>query len=92
MRAVERPDKLPPAVLGVVALLAIVTSFADAADRSPLDDAAAVWHMADTGDSAGVRDLELHGDVRLGVPLDEAERAASGARGGDGKAARPSTA
>lgn len=48
-------------------------------------DAVAVWHMANTSDSAG-RDshLEPGGQVQLGVELRGADRNASLARGGDG--------
>ena len=51
--------------------------------KSPLGDAVAVWRM--NGDEA---DLQVNGDVRLGVELDEVDAEASQARGGDGLAAR----
>lgn len=51
--------------------------------------AIAVWHMADTKDSAG-RDsaLKIHEPVKLGIELAGPERDASLARGGDGKVAQ----
>lgn len=56
--------------------------------QSPFADAVAVWHMGDLKDSAGRSDLTIKGDVGVGVELAAAERAASLARGGDGRAAR----
>lgn len=51
--------------------------------------AIAVWHMGDAKDSAGRNSaLKTHDPVKLGVELAGAERAASLARGGDGKAAQ----
>jgi sucrose-6-phosphate hydrolase SacC (GH32 family) len=49
---------------------------------APFQDAAVCWSMADAGS------LTVHGDVKLGVELTGAERAASLARGGDGKVAQ----
>src|SRR5262249_19954773 len=50
--------------------------------------AVAVWHMADLKDSAGKDSkLTLSGEVKLGVELAGAEKAASLKRGGDGKVA-----
>ena len=55
---------------------------------SPWDDATAVWHMADTRDSAGAEsNLTPQGDVKLNASLSDEEQAASKKRGGDGKAA-----
>ena len=55
---------------------------------SPFDDAVAVWHMADTKDSANKNsDLKCEGDLSLGVELAGDEKAASLARDGDGKVA-----
>lgn len=48
----------------------------------------ALWQMADTRDGAGDLDLEVHGAVSLGVPLEGSEREASLLRGGNGLAAR----
>ena len=50
-------------------------------------DAEAVWHMADLSDSVGNSRLAIHGDVKVGVELEETERKASIKRGGDGYAA-----
>jgi sucrose-6-phosphate hydrolase SacC (GH32 family) len=53
---------------------------------SPLDDAVAVWHMADEKDPAGKSGaLQIHGRVKLGVELTGTEREASLRRGGDGQ-------
>ena len=46
---------------------------------SPFNDAVAVWHMASADG------VTVHGDVALGVPLEDAEREASLTRGGDGR-------
>ena len=50
--------------------------------------AVAMWHMSDEGDATGTFPLAVGGAVELGVPLEGAERAASLARGGDGRVAR----
>ncbi|KKL76495.1 hypothetical protein LCGC14_2044300, partial [marine sediment metagenome] len=65
-------------------------SAADSAEAgSPLDDAVAVWHMADlTGRGGTAGQLALRGDVAVGVPLEGADRQASLARGGDGHVAQ----
>lgn len=55
---------------------------------SAFRDAVAVWHFAGAEDVAGTRPLAARGDVRLGVELEGEDRAASLARGGDGRAAR----
>ena len=56
-----------------------------AGGKSPLEDAVAVWHMADLNDTAGDNSfLRQHGDVRVGVELKGDEREASIKRGGDG--------
>ena len=65
-----------------------VWSQTDTSGQRPLSGAWALWHMGDLKDSAGNRHLVVHGAVTLGVPLEGADRAASLARGGDGKAAR----
>jgi hypothetical protein len=59
------------------------TAVANAAD-GPFKDAAAVWRFDDRKDST----LTARGDVKLGVELAGDERAASLARGGDGKVAQ----
>jgi hypothetical protein len=52
--------------------------------KSPMRDAVAVWHMANAKDSADKNSaLQVHGEVRLGVELTNAEREASLRRGGD---------
>ena len=67
-------------------LLAVVARHASA--DSPLDDALAIWHMADTHDSAGAdSQLSIHGDVRLNTAISEDQRTASRRRGGDGRVA-----
>ncbi|MCY2925130.1 MAG: hypothetical protein NT031_06765 [Planctomycetota bacterium] len=48
----------------------------------PFDDAVAMWHMASSDG------LTIHGDAEMGVALDGADREASLARGGDGRAAK----
>ena len=56
---------------------------------SPLDDAVAVWHMADARDSAGANSkLTPQGEVKLNVELSADEQAESKRRGGDGMAAK----
>lgn len=64
------------------ALAAVTTNAAD----KPFHDAAAVWHFGDEKNTT--HPLTVHGTVQLGAPLDGDARAASLARGGDGKAAR----
>jgi hypothetical protein len=71
-------------------VLAVLEGAAEAAGASsPLNDAAAVWHMAGASDAAG-KDaaLTVQGKVTLGVELQGAERQASLRRGGDGRVAR----
>ena len=59
------------------------------AENSPFADAVAVWHMADTRDSAGKADrLTVRGDVKLGILLEGREREESLRRGGDGRVAQ----
>ena len=68
-----------------LSLVAILTPTVSASEktsaRGVFTDAVAVWHLGDAKDSA----LTVHGDVTLGVELTGDERAASLARGGDGK-------
>ena len=52
---------------------------------SPIENATAYWSMADPGTKHA---LEAHGHVTLGVELMGDERAASLARGGDGRVAQ----
>ena len=66
--------------------LSILLAAAANAGDTPFNDAVAVWHFGDGKNSA--HPLTIHGAVQLGVALDSDERAASQARGGDGKAAR----
>jgi len=48
---------------------------AGGAQHSPFADAVAVWHMADSRDSAGKADrLTVRGEVKLGVVLEGRER------------------
>lgn len=69
-------------------ILVVLGSSALRAAAPPWEDAVAVWHMADSKDSAGEDSrLEASGDPKLGVELDAEERAASRVRGGDGLAA-----
>ena len=66
----------------------ILPSAVTAADTQKVfADAAAVWHFGDGNSADGKSALKVHGDVKLGVELKKAEREASLARGGDGKAA-----
>ncbi|MGE5608677.1 MAG: LamG-like jellyroll fold domain-containing protein [Bacillota bacterium] len=69
-----------------VAGIAIWAGSAVAAAPSPFADAVAVWHLGDLKDSAG-KDSALtpRGDVKPGVELTGSDRAASLARGGDGR-------
>ncbi|TAN35656.1 MAG: hypothetical protein EPN23_10815 [Verrucomicrobia bacterium] len=68
----------------VFALIAMVPIFAAA----PFNDAAVVWNFTNEKDSAQKFPLTIHGNVQLGVGLTAAARAASLARGGDGKVAQ----
>jgi sucrose-6-phosphate hydrolase SacC (GH32 family) len=54
--------------------------------RQVLATATAAWHFADLQSLDGKCPLKAQGDVQLGVELKGAEREASLARGGDGKA------
>ena len=59
-----------------------------AATGNPFADAEVTWHMATTTGSENYAiDLEVCGEVHLGVRLEDEERAASIKRGGDGLAA-----
>ena len=79
---------VPHTLLCTFTLLAALSApEAIAVDKAPMADALAVWHLTDTGDSAGKHALRVEGEVRLGVPLAAGERRASLARGGDGLAA-----
>lgn len=60
------------------------TGAADA--RIVFADAVAAWHFGDLNSADGKSALKVHGDVKLGVELKGVERAASLARGGDGRA------
>jgi hypothetical protein len=61
---------------------------AAAAEKSPFDDAVAVWHMADRKDAPKNRcPLKIVGQVKLGAGLSQAETEQSLRRGGDGKVA-----
>ncbi len=71
-----------------VTLAAVGLMAGIARSASPFDGAAAYWSMADMRDNRGGHTLEAKGAVTVGVPLDGAEREASLARGGDGRAAR----
>jgi sucrose-6-phosphate hydrolase SacC (GH32 family) len=58
-------------------------------EKSPFDDAVAVWQMADRSDSAGKQSrLAIRGDVKLGVVLEGRQREESLRRGGDGRVAQ----
>jgi len=60
----------------------------EAAKPLPLEDAVAVWHMADQrGQAEMPADLTVRGNVQLGTDLDEPAREASLRRGGDGRVA-----
>jgi len=72
-----------------IATILMICGASAAEVESPFRDAVAAWHMADLKDSAGKESrLTPGGKVTLGVELKEAERAASIARGGDGRVAR----
>jgi sucrose-6-phosphate hydrolase SacC (GH32 family) len=73
-----------------VLLVAMSAGFTSAADpqTEPLKTAMAYWSMSDSADARGRIALQSQGNVALGVALQGAEREASLARGGDGKAAR----
>jgi hypothetical protein len=74
-----------------VATLGLLLGFVHAAEivrRSPFDDAMVAWHMATAdGQPGGRAQLTAHGSVRLGIPLEGAQREASLSRGGDGQVA-----
>ena len=55
---------------------------------TPFSDAVALWHFGDEKDAAQRHPLMVRGTVELGVALAGDDRAASLARGGDGKVAR----
>jgi len=56
-----------------------------AAEPKAFVDAVAVWHLKDLDDTAGRNsELKPQGSVRIGQPCDDAAKAASLARGGDG--------
>lgn len=78
-------------VLVATLLLVVAAARVRGDEPSPqkvFSSALAVWHMADRSDAAGNDSrLELRGAAKLGVDLSVEERAASLARGGDGKAA-----
>lgn len=63
---------------------ALVAATLPALHASPFQNAQAVWHFNQAQDAS----LLVRGDVKFDVPLADAERAASLARGGDGKAAQ----
>lgn len=74
--------------IGIAALLLAVTAClgsAAAGDRTTFNSATAYWSMSEAG---GPHGLAPRGPVALGVELSGEDRAASLARGGDGKAAR----
>ncbi|MBM4084033.1 MAG: hypothetical protein FJ272_04510 [Planctomycetes bacterium] len=83
--------------MAVAALWAVALGLhaADAQSRSTtmneaktvFADAVAVWHLGDLESANGACPLKVHGAARVGVELQAAEREASRARGGDGKAA-----
>ncbi|MCX5685338.1 MAG: hypothetical protein NT049_16905, partial [Planctomycetota bacterium] len=50
--------------------------------------AVAVWHFADLKDASGRHELKIVGEAKVGVPLEDAARRESLARGGDGAAAQ----
>ncbi|MFZ2643658.1 MAG: LamG-like jellyroll fold domain-containing protein, partial [Verrucomicrobiia bacterium] len=69
-------------------LFMCLSSEVGAADsRVVFADAVAAWHFGDLNSADGKSALKVHGDVKLGVELKGVERAASLARGGDGRAA-----
>ncbi|MCE9544518.1 MAG: family 43 glycosylhydrolase [Planctomycetia bacterium] len=80
-----RRFSVAPAVLIALALFYVGPKLQAAESRAPLDDAVAVWNMADLKDSAGKNSaLTLHGAVAVGVKLPGKK----GARGGDGLVAK----
>jgi beta-fructofuranosidase len=60
----------------------------DGSSETLLEDATAVWHMS-RADSvlAGPLQVSVHGNIQLGVELNDSEHEASLIRGGDGKVA-----
>jgi sucrose-6-phosphate hydrolase SacC (GH32 family) len=56
--------------------------------QAVFNDAVAVWHMDVPNAGDGGAPLTASGTVSLGIPLDGVDRAASLARGGDGRSAR----
>ena len=78
----------PSTLIHTLAMMSFLPAAFAAEGRTPLTDAVAVWHMADSHDSAGANSvLKVEGQVKLGIELEGANREASLARGGDGKVA-----
>ena len=78
-------------ILELLGLTAAGTKTASAFPQqgpSPLDEANAVWKMKQSsGARSNRRRFEIHGDVRLGIPLTEAEKTDAVKRGAPGFAA-----
>jgi len=74
--------------LGILSLFALLLAPLAIAANAPFKDAVAVWHFGDDKNLPQSHPLTIHGAVQLGVVLAGDERAASLARGGDGKVAR----
>ncbi|MCX6898844.1 MAG: GH32 C-terminal domain-containing protein [Verrucomicrobia bacterium] len=73
--------------LSLLLFLILPSAVAATDARKVFVDAVAVWHFGDANSADSKSALKVHGDVKLGVELKGAERDASLARGGDGKAA-----
>lgn len=69
-------------------IVALGLSSAMNAAELPFKDAVGIWNFDDEKNTEQPHPLIVRGAVTLGVPLEGDERAASLARGGDGKAAR----
>ncbi len=72
----------------ITAFLSILAALAANAADAVFEDAVVVWHFDGANNSLQRFPVTIHGAVQVGVPLEGDDRAASLARGGDGKAAR----
>jgi len=76
------------AIIALLFLTLARSRTSEAAKPLPLEDAVAVWHMADADGQAAERArLTVRDNVKLGVNLEGSEREASLRRGGDGRVA-----
>lgn len=79
--------KTKQAFFWTFAMLLVVPGFAQPAAKDVLADAVAVWHFGNLNSADGKSPLKPERDAKIGIELQGADRDASLARGGDGKAA-----